>query len=663
MNSTQQFKLILTSFGKFALVVAFAIPMQPSLKFAQAVGPSPQPTLSAQTPPRTSGKIPWWKDPDPGSHYVTDKQGRTILSVCRIDEPHPHRPKRGIRHLKRLDMKPNDHRGHGCPENLVDNPDRVNTQYNITAQSPDTNLGVKREIEELAKRIKVENPNSKIYFVTEYLYKGEGKRPVAETHSIMNDKGEIFHEQTIFNKSKEERHTTPDRGGTSYFREKVEASNSSTSPSKASSSSTQTSQVKLFDTAKGGETRDTGVLDKVLFGNDKPVPSNKAAKSTLGGIDFSTLELRYLADSNSMLGDRGLRYAFTAAPATTNKNLNAGRKAAVQASDAFSVWLALTPDKFWVNLNPDEPDRIIDSQLAKTDAGRIMLQADLQMKKTTARLIHPDTSLGKQYWQQLGNINNSQGCLAFRQWIVPAPATIREDGDGIYIQDAPLQVKLESQSFQSNGVSGMRAFCSPQNQSIQTRNESLLRRLILPRIEQAVNEAPEYAELRRVYRSRVAAEWYRQRNKSQIATYRDVVKHNDISSLPAHQDWSPRQVFNQYVNSIKKGEFHVVHERREGNMIYTKTYIYGGVNFTNVFFKKLNSTDFQEQWSDLPQVVDASMVSPVADQHGKIWLGGSTTTLDSKSIWKSSWFYLILVVLVVLFLIYRKRLHGNVGSN
>jgi Xanthomonas XOO_2897-like deaminase len=376
------------------------------------------------------------------------------------------------------------------------------------------------------------------------------------------------------------------------------------------------------------------------------------AKSAPGGIDFSTLELRYIAEDSSPFADRGLRYAFNATPATGNKNLNAGRTAAVQASDAFFVWLSLTPNKFWVNLNPNEPNRILDSQFGKTDAGRILLQADLRMKKTVAQLIHPDTSLGQQFWQQLGK-NGTQTCLSFRQWIVPAPATIREDGNGIYIQDAPLQVKLESQYFKSKGLSGFLASCPSLDKSTKAHNESVFRTLILPRIEQAVNKAPEYAELRRVYRSRVAAEWYRQRSTSQATAYREMVNHGDITSWPARQDWSPRRVFDQYVNSYKKGEFHVVRKWREGNYIYGKIYLFGGVDFTKVFFKKLNSAAFQEKWGNLPQVVDTSMKSPVADRHGKIWLGGSSTTPDSKSIWKS-WFYLVPGALVVLFLIHRK---------
>ncbi len=304
----------------------------------------------------------------------------------------------------------------------------------------------------------------------------------------------------------------------------------------------------------------TGALPELLSGSKV----GGSAKSAPGGIDFSTLELRYFGEALGPFADRGLRYAFNGVPAAGNKNLNVGRTAAVQASDSFFVWLALSPDKFWVNLNPKEPNRIIDPQLATTDAGRIMLQADLQMKKTTARLIHPNTPLGQKYWQQL-DISGSKPCFFQRQWIVPKPATIREEGDGIYIQDAPLDVNLESQNV-PRGLSGNFSSSSAVDQSTLAQNESVFRKLILPRIVLAVNTAPEYAQLRRIYRSRVAAEWYRLRSQSHGTAYRDLINDGDVSSWPAHQDWSPRQIFDQYV--INSGESS--HDTKTPQAIYSR---------------------------------------------------------------------------------------------
>jgi hypothetical protein len=71
--------------------------------------------------------------------------------------------------------------------------------------------------------------------------------------------------------------------------------------------------------------------------------------AALGGIDFSSLELRYLADANEGAGS-GLRYAFRAQSGAGPGDRDAGLQAAREASDAFFVWLALPPRRLWVNL-------------------------------------------------------------------------------------------------------------------------------------------------------------------------------------------------------------------------------------------------------------------------------------------------------------------------
>ena len=67
----------------------------------------------------------------------------------------------------------------------------------------------------------------------------------------------------------------------------------------------------------------------------------------------------------------------------------------------FFIGLALPNEKFWVNLRPDSPDNILDSDLEKTDIGRIFLEADLQLKKDTSSFTSPQTQEGKAYWDKL----------------------------------------------------------------------------------------------------------------------------------------------------------------------------------------------------------------------------------------------------------------------
>ncbi|MFA4889761.1 MAG: hypothetical protein WC628_09355 [Candidatus Omnitrophota bacterium] len=67
----------------------------------------------------------------------------------------------------------------------------------------------------------------------------------------------------------------------------------------------------------------------------------------------------------------------------------------------FFTGIALPNDTFWVNLRPDSPNDIIDPLLAQTEVGRILLEADLQLKKDTAQATNPQTLEGRDYWNKL----------------------------------------------------------------------------------------------------------------------------------------------------------------------------------------------------------------------------------------------------------------------
>lgn len=339
----------------------------------------------------------------------------------------------------------------------------------------------------------------------------------------------------------------------------------------------------------------------------------------LGGVDFSTLELRYVADTYH--NGSGVQYAFKADQLTAaDQRSFGGRRAARLASDAFFVWLELPPSAFTVNLNPDEPDRIIDAAFGRTDAGRVLLEADLTLKKSVAKFIHPNTPGGRKYWDAL---QGPTKCMTMRQWIVPGTATVRENGNELYILDAPLQVKMESDVIKARGVGGIGG-CSHQDEAITRQNESLYRTTILPQVQDAVNHAPEYADLRRVYASRVAAEWFRQRSATKRTAYSDLIGKGDISRWQSREPWNPRDVFDRYVQSYKNGEFKVPHTTRRGNTVYTQTFVYGGVDFSRVDRDRVDADAFARQHPALAASVGDSLHGPVG-QGREVWLGGLTT--------------------------------------
>ena len=98
-------------------------------------------------------------------------------------------------------------------------------------------------------------------------------------------------------------------------------------------------------------------------------------------MDFSTLELRYISDTYNGGVGPGVQYAYQVDAKPGEEISFGGKQSAQLAADSFFTWLVLPPSSFTVSLNPDEPNRIIDAQLGRTDAGRVLLEADLQMKR------------------------------------------------------------------------------------------------------------------------------------------------------------------------------------------------------------------------------------------------------------------------------------------
>ena len=116
----------------------------------------------------------------------------------------------------------------------------------------------------------------------------------------------------------------------------------------------------------------------------------------------------------------------------------------------FFIGLALPNDTFWVNLRPDSPDEVIDPLLAQTDIGRILLEADVELKKDTALATSPDTKEGKEYWvrlyQKAGELFGTTEVTIptlTRPWIVPDEVIISEGVNSAYIYKATLKVMRE----------------------------------------------------------------------------------------------------------------------------------------------------------------------------------------------------------------------------
>jgi hypothetical protein len=344
-----------------------------------------------------------------------------------------------------------------------------------------------------------------------------------------------------------------------------------------------------------------------------------------GGVDFSTLELRYVG---TPVAGQGLDYSFSADMVDESEGLGyGGQEKAQLVSDSLFTWLALSPDKFWVNLNPDEPDRVIDASFGATDTGRVLLQADLEMKHDYATAMDPRTGIGKELRDKL-DAENIPCTHGVRNWIVPEPAEVREQDGGIYILDAPLKVNSVPQDFSTPNPNGTCTLTQAQHERVQ----ELLNTMIVPDIEKKVNTDPRYADLRRVYTSRVAAEWIRLQDTEQPTDYHSIINSNNVADWPLrgqNVSWTPQQTYQEYLKSFTEGDYSYPCQVEGRNA----TCVMGGVDFSKAPKENIDQARFTTEHTYLPRTTEISVraMTEDAENKGLLALGSSTATSESDT--------------------------------
>ncbi len=233
----------------------------------------------------------------------------------------------------------------------------------------------------------------------------------------------------------------------------------------------------------------------------------------------------------------------------------------------FFIGIALPNDAFWVNLRPDSEDKIIDPFLAETDVGKVLLEADLQLKKDIAKFTSPETLKGREYWNKLykkaeellGHENITIPTLN-RPWIVPGEIIIRETKDSAYVYKATLKVMLEQDCLNSkSSVIGYQQyqFKDSRLKELNEYSSQLIRDLIIPELTKEVNTSRRYAQLRQVYYSLILAQWFKERFNNKGSSYSSFINKKNLQGLTSKNPWSKTAYFQAYQKSFENGEYNI----------------------------------------------------------------------------------------------------------
>ena len=338
-----------------------------------------------------------------------------------------------------------------------------------------------------------------------------------------------------------------------------------------------------------------------------------------GGVNFSHVDLTAISTNLTVTpsGQYGFfNYVLRGEKEKTGTAKIDVRNSSALAYNTFFVGLFMPNNLFWVNLNPWEPNRLLGDGLEKTDAGRVMLEADLQMKKDFAKYENPcESDVGSQFWKKLDeksdqltqtikkkypNDFNEKDIITFstvsRNWIIPDKINAQGAGDTIYIESAPLTVESEpvydhSQYEVKDRLAIM--FSQPVKDDLATAAKDygkysmeLEDEMIRPLVVHDINTANEYSDLRTVYYSLVLAQWYKNKFQSSRGLFSDDFDSGKIELYGSDMSWKPESTWQAYKKSFEEHDYECVktEEFTQGNTIITSKKIYqgGGVKFDNI---------------------------------------------------------------------------------
>jgi hypothetical protein len=350
-----------------------------------------------------------------------------------------------------------------------------------------------------------------------------------------------------------------------------------------------------------GESPEDGALPEAL--------ADPAEALDPGGIDFTSLQLRYLSLSGPHQGDLQYSMDSDGAPVTTNSGT--GLQTAQEDSAAFFTWLTLPPSTFWVNLMPNYPPQIIDPRFELTDAGRVLLQSDLLLKQAALAAVNPATSTGAQFWQRLlalpPSSNKAGGpCVWGHEWIVPGVATVHATRTQLYIRNAPLKVRLAPVTHLPGKL--LAPIC--QQDPRQIGYEAAYRQLIQPELTNEVNTAPQFEPLRRIYMSRVAAQWVRQEAGSNTVMGQ-LVDSGLHRSWIVRPSWSPFAIWQQFLHTWDTPVYYTFPVPDGGTTVNESLPVYGGVDFSHKIREKdASNRQFKAHWRGLAAAAKRSIKQP-----------------------------------------------------
>ncbi len=251
----------------------------------------------------------------------------------------------------------------------------------------------------------------------------------------------------------------------------------------------------------------------------------------------------------------------------------------------FLASLTIPDDHLWVNLSPYEKNRIIEDDLGQTQMGMDLLAQDYLLKQITASLIYPDGDLGKEFWGKVyaqikaryGDVDIPVDTLN-KVWIIPDKATVYQENNTAWVLYIHLKVMLEEDYLALRSHSALTS--SQTSQNLRSDVVSIIKQMVIPKLEEEVNQGKNFSQLRQVVSSMVLATWYKRTLKETLLG-KSYVDQQKLSGVAAEEKDSKLKIYNQYLNAFKTGAFNYIKEDYDPvkQEITTRKFFSGGVGY------------------------------------------------------------------------------------
>jgi hypothetical protein len=285
-----------------------------------------------------------------------------------------------------------------------------------------------------------------------------------------------------------------------------------------------------------------------------------------------------------------LKFDFIIDSGNTQFNVDQLKEESQKLVKYFLASMTIPKDDLWVNLSPEEKDRIIPDELAKTELGRDMLAQDYLLKQLSASLLYPEKELGEKFWKKIyAQAKERFGTTEIpvntfnKVWIIPEKAAVYEHEHTVYIVDSKLKVMLDAdytiwQKNKDNPEFNLDQTSETTEADQAKVSSQIIREIIIPAIEEEVNTGENFAPLRQIYHSLILAKWYKETVKETLLS-KVYVDQKKVGGIEVDDATFKEQIYDRYMEAYKQGVFNYIKEDYDqlSQEIIPRKYFSGGL--------------------------------------------------------------------------------------